>query len=45
MQARLVLRLMPEMKYGLSYSKGVRMAFNSGKWNISLTKTSKIAII
>ncbi|KAK2556695.1 Vitellogenin-1 [Acropora cervicornis] len=32
MQARLVLRLMPEMKFGLSYSKGVRMAFNSEKY-------------
>ena len=34
MQARLVLRLMPEMKYGPTYSKGVRLAFSSGKWNV-----------
>ncbi|XP_068676417.1 vitellogenin-like isoform X1 [Montipora foliosa] len=31
-QARLVLRLMPEMKYGPTYSKGVRLAFSSGKY-------------
>ena len=31
MQARLALRLMPRMTYGLGYSKGIRFAQHSGK--------------
>ncbi len=31
MQARLALRLMPKMSYGLGYSKGMRFAYHSGK--------------
>ena len=31
MQARLALRLMPKMSFGLGYSKGIRWAQYSGK--------------
>lgn len=31
MQARLVLRLMPWLNFGLSYSKGMRFAYHSGQ--------------